>query len=190
MRTNADILEQDPEQDKLTDQQWTAISCLLDGKTLQATADTCGVNARTLRRWLHSPDFSKEYTKARRQHFDNVAAGLQSAAQDAAETLTRLLKCGDPVVELRAAKAILQISKESLATAEIQHRLDDLEAITFEQSQKIEKLEEENIALKQYRDNYTEMMQTLVQGTFQRPKLVTTSAWDKIIRSNAQTVAT
>ena len=204
MRTNADFLKTQPassssiptpdsestEPEALSDKQWTAISCLLDGKTLQATADTCGINARTLRRWLHSPDFSEEYNRARRQHLDNVAAHLQSAANDAADTLMRLLKCGDPVVELRAAKTILQITQKSVETAEIEKRLDDLERTTAEQAEQIEKLQSENEMLSEYRDNYREMMHTLVTGTFQRPKQVSNSAWDKIVHANERTAVT
>jgi len=202
MRTNADFLKTQPASsptitdsestgpEALSDKQWTAISCLLDGKTLQATADTCGINARTLRRWLHSPDFSEEYTRARRQHLDNVAAHLQSAANDAADTLMRLLKCGDPVVELRAAKTILQITQKSVETAEIEKRLDDLERTTAEQAEQIEKLQSENEMLSEYRDNYREMMHTLVTGTFQRPKQVSNSAWDKIVHANERTAVT
>ena len=33
----------------LSDKQWTAISCLLEGHTMRATADTCEIDVRTLR---------------------------------------------------------------------------------------------------------------------------------------------
>jgi len=187
MRANADILEQDEnEQDKLSDKQWTAISCLLDGKTLQATADTCGINARTLRRWLHSPDFSEEYTRARRQHLDNVAANLQSAANDAAETLMRLLKCGDPLIELRAAKTILQISQKSVENAEIQKRLDDLESTNAQQAVQIRKLESENYSLNRSSSEFATLKHELKIGTFTRPDWISKSAWDSMVRVEAQ----
>jgi len=187
MRANADILEQDEnEQDKLSDKQWTAISCLLDGKTLQATADTCGINARTLRRWLHSPDFSEEYTRARRQHLDNVAANLQSAANDAAETLMRLLKCGNPVIELRAAKTILQISQKSVENAEIQKRLDDLESTNAQQAVQIRKLESENYSLNRSSSEFATLKHELKIGTFTRPDWISKSAWDSMVRVEAQ----
>ena len=187
MRANADILEQDEnEQDKLSDKQWTAISCLLDGTTLQATADTCGINARTLRRWLHSPDFSEEYTRARRQHLDNVAANLQSAANDAAETLMRLLKCGDPLIELRAAKTILQISQKSVENAEIQKRLDDLESTNAQQAVQIRKLESENYSLNRSSSEFATLKHELKIGTFTRPDWISKSAWDSMVRVEAQ----
>jgi len=121
MRTTSGEIGQfsDDEQDEpdvLTPQQWNAISCLLASDTLQSAADNAGINVRTLRRWLRTPVFLDEYSRTRRQHLDHVGTHLQSAAADAAATLMRLLKCGDPLIELRAAKTILQMSQKAADT--------------------------------------------------------------------------
>ena len=49
----------------MSDFQWTAKStnaalALADGRTQQEAADIAGVNERTVRRWLHLPEFSTE----------------------------------------------------------------------------------------------------------------------------------
>ena len=171
--------------DKLSAKQWNAIASLLEGKTLQAAADACNINVRTLRRWLHDADFSEEYTRARRQHLDNIAGSLLTAAQDAAETLMRLLKCGDPLIELRAAKAILQISQKSVENSDVQKRVRDLEKHNALQAVQIHKLEATNKLLQQSKDEYGAMSHSLITGTFQRPDWITSSAWDKIVRGNS-----
>lgn len=49
----------------MSDFQWTqkatnAALALADGRTQQEAADIAGVNERTVRRWLHLPEFSTE----------------------------------------------------------------------------------------------------------------------------------
>jgi len=172
--------------EKLSPKQWSAISCLMEGRTMQATADLCDVNVRTLRRWLQSPDFVEEYNRTRRQHLENVTAHLLSAAADAADTLMRLLKSGDPIVELRAARAILQMSHKGSEMADLKKRMDELERVNAKQAQQIEKLEAANESLQGSKEELHQMTTSLMAGTFQRPTWLTSTAWDKIVRTNAR----
>ena len=177
------VEEEAPEKtEKLTDRQQSAICCLIEGNTLQASADTCGINVRTLRRWMQLPEFREEYNKARRQHLDHVAARLQSSADDAAETLARLLKCGDPLIELRAAKAILQISQKSVEAAELEKRAADLERSTAQQAKQIRHLKAENELLSSSYNELHDLKQGLEFGTLHRPEWVSKSAWERMFR--------
>ena len=170
--------------DTLTENQWNAIVSLLEGRTLQATADRCGVNVRTLRRWIHSPDFAAEYARARREHFETVTASLQSVANEAAETLTRLLRCGDPLIELRAARAILQIAQKSVEEAEDRKKLAEVEKTNTVQEAQIKNLLVANNSLQQSKEEFSTLSHSLIAGTFKRPDWISVSAWDNIIHAN------
>jgi len=173
----------------LSDTQHTAISCLLECSSMQSAADKCGINLRTLQNWLQLPIFIQEFNRTRRQHFDQVSAHLQSAANDAAETLMRLLKCGDPLIELRAAKIILQTSQKALENTEIEAAADNLKETVAQQTEQIEKLEAENKSLLDYRDQFRKIVNTLVDGSFRRPDWITLRSWEKITRANESTLA-
>jgi len=173
----------------LSDTQLTAISCLLECSSMQSAADKCGVNLRTLQTWLQLPAFIQEFNRTRRQHLDQVSAHLQSAANDAADTLMRLLKCGDPLIELRAAKIILQTSQKALENTEIEAAADSLKETAAQQTEQIEKLEAENKSLLDYRDQFRKIVNTLVDGSFRRPDWITLRSWEKIVRANEPTLA-
>ena len=80
MRTKPDQIghfdEDLPEPEVLSEKQWNTISCLLACESLQAAADSAGINVRTLRRWLRTPVFLEEYNRTRRQHLDHVGTHL------------------------------------------------------------------------------------------------------------------
>jgi len=164
----------------LSDKQCTAISCLLEGNTMQATAEACEIDVRTLRRWLQTEEFVEEYNDARRQQLDRVTAHLQSAAADAADTLMRLLKCGDPLIELRAAKTILQMSQRSVNIADLEKRVDDLETENALQAEQIEQLTSRNECLKNAEDELKGLRYGLTAGTLARPDWVSKTAWDRM----------
>ena len=123
-------------------------------------------------------------TKADILEPDRLSVYLQAAAIDAAETLMRLLKCGDPLIELRAARTILQASQKSVDKAETQQKMTDLKKENEDQIEQIEKLEAENKSLLDYRDQVRKIVNTLVDGSFQRPDWITLRSWEKIVRSN------
>ena len=183
MRAKSDILDTE-NSSSLSETQHTAITCLLECPSIQEAADKCGVNLQTLQNWMQTPAFAKELNKMRRLHLNQVTTFLQSAANDAAATLMRLLKCGDPLLELRAAKIILQVTKESVATAETQQSAIDQEEAKTQQTEQIVKLEEENKSLLSNQDDVKAIVKDLAHGTFRRPDWVTKRAWEQIIRAD------
>jgi len=183
MRAKSDILDTE-NSSSLSETQHTAITCLLECPSIQEAAERCGVNLQTLQNWLQAPAFAKELNKMRRLHLNQVTTFLQSAANDAAATLIRLLKCGDPLLELRAAKIILQVTKESVATAETQQNAFEQEEAKTQQTEQIVKLEKENKSLLSYQDEVKTIVKELAHGTFRRPDWVTKRAWEQIIRAD------
>ena len=168
----------------LSEKQWNTISCLLACDTLQAAADSAGINVRTLRRWLRTPVFLEEYNRTRRQHLDHVGTHLQSAAADAAATLMRLLKCGDPLIELRAARTILQLSQKAADTAALEQRIVDLEDENIEQAAQIEQLEAKSESNSQRAEHFEnrlfELEESLRTGTYRTPRLMSKETWDSM----------
>jgi len=98
-------------------------------------------------------------------------------------------KCGDPLIELRAAKIILQTSQKALENTEIEAAADNLKETVAQQTEQIEKLEAENKSLLDYRDQFRKIVNTLVDGSFRRPDWITLRSWEKITRANESTLA-
>ena len=119
--------------------------------------------------------------------FETIASQLQSAAAEAAATLERLLKCGDPVVEFRAAKAILHLVQKQAEVAALKKTVRELERTNAECNNQIERLDTAIHSLQQSRNELLEMKSSLINGTFKRPEWITQFAWEKIVRNNNRT---
>ena len=116
--------------------------------------------------------------------FEAIAAQLQSAAAEAAATLERLLKCGDAVVEFRAAKTILHLVQKQAEITALKKTVRELERTNAENNSQIERLNTTVLSLQQSRNELLEMKSSLINGTFKRPEWITQFAWDRIVRSN------
>ena len=178
---NGDTNEE--EQDKLSDKQWTAISCLLEGHTMQATADTCEIDVRTLRRWLQTSEFVDEYNDARRQQLDHVTAHLQGPRLPMRPTRS----CGCLNAAIRSSNCVRQrqfcrCRRSQVAIADLEKRVDDLEAENALQAEQIEQLASRNDRLKNTEDELTGLRYSLTAGTFARPDWVSKTAWDRMFR--------
>jgi hypothetical protein len=86
--------------------------CLAAGRTAKGAAAACGVGERTVRRWQADPDFAGRVAALRRQLAERAAGRLAGLSGRAAATLRRLLDCGHPPTEGRAALGVLdQVAK-------------------------------------------------------------------------------
>lgn len=104
------------------------IGALLRCPTLDAAAREAGIGRSTIRRWLADTGFAADYRKARAQVTDHAISLCQQAAGAAVATLCRNLRSGQPASEIAAARAILQTAVDGVALADVQTRLDELEA--------------------------------------------------------------
>ncbi len=106
-----------------------AIVALLSEPTLGSAATRCGVNERTLRRWLAQPVFHAEYAAARQAMFEAALSRAQALAARAIETLEDLLGGTQQAsVRLGAARAIVDLGIHHHDTDTIVQRLSEIEA--------------------------------------------------------------
>jgi hypothetical protein len=91
-----------------------AIAALLTQKNQEDAARVAGISLKTLKRWMHQPDFREDYRKARWEVHDQVYARAQQNAGVAAAVLLKLM--ADPVTpassRIRAALGILDPARE------------------------------------------------------------------------------
>ena len=106
-----------------------AILALLSEKTIGAAALQCGVNERTLRRWLTEDEaFRVEYDDARRATFQAGMNRVQAFTAKAVDTLEDLLGADKfPAVRLGAARTITEIGLHQHDAEVILRKLDEIE---------------------------------------------------------------
>ncbi len=104
-----------------------ALSALLESATISDAAIKCGLNEKTLRRYLEDAEFQKEFRAARRVVFEQNIIRLQSLHGNAVDTLERNLTCENPSVEVRAAQIVIEGSRKDFETLDILERLETLE---------------------------------------------------------------
>ncbi len=104
-----------------------ALSALLESATINEAAKKCGLNEKTLRRYLEDAEFQKEFRVARRRVFEQNIARLQSLHAGAVDTLERNLNCENPSVEVRAAQIVIESNRKDFETFDILARLEMLE---------------------------------------------------------------
>jgi hypothetical protein len=113
-----------------------ALSALLSSGSIADAATRCGLNEKTLRRYLADAEFQTEFRAARRVVFEQNIVRLQSLHAGAVDTLERNLNCENPSVEVRAAQIIIEGNRKDFETLDI---LERLEKIENEHSRQIEK---------------------------------------------------
>jgi hypothetical protein len=105
-----------------------ALTALLESVTISDAAIKCGLNEKTLRRYLADAEFQKEFRAARRVVFEQNIIRLQSLHAGAVDTLERNLNCEIPSTEVRAAQIIVEATRRDFETLDVLHRLEALEA--------------------------------------------------------------
>ena len=104
-----------------------ALAALLSEKTIALAAAKAGIGETTLLRWLADPAFKARYREARRQVVEQAVAQLQRAASVAVSALSRNLTCGNPSVEVGAARTILDQAIKGLELVDLAERVETLE---------------------------------------------------------------
>ncbi len=104
-----------------------ALSALLSSGSITDAATRCGLNEKTLRRYLSDTDFQREYKSERRVVFEQNIVRLQTLHDGAIDALERNLTCENPSVEVRAAQIIIEGNRKDFETLDILSRLETLE---------------------------------------------------------------
>ncbi len=103
------------------------LSALLESATISEAAIKCGLNEKTVRRYLADAEFQTEFRAARRVVFEQNIIRLQSLHGSAVDTLERNLTCENPSVEVRAAQIVIESTRKDFETLDILERLETLE---------------------------------------------------------------
>ena len=113
----------------LSGTQVTAIAALMSTPTVAGAARKAGVSPDTLWLWLRDPVFQSAYRATRRAAVEEAVSALQRASVEAVATLERLLKCGKPTVEVRAATGIIDRAVKGVETLDLEARIAALEEL-------------------------------------------------------------
>ena len=107
-----------------------AIAALLGCPTLEEAAAATGVAARTLRRWLHEPDFRAQYLEARRHVYSHAIALAQHALSTGVEVLLGILNDADAPASARVAAfgRLEDMARRGIEIEDLEIRLASLEA--------------------------------------------------------------
>jgi hypothetical protein len=114
-----------------------AVLALLSEKTLEAAAERCGVNEKTLRRWISGDDqFKQDLAEARRAAFQAGMSRVQALANEAVETLAALMAPDvSPAVRLGAARTIAELGIHQHDGETILRKLDEIESYQRQQDE-------------------------------------------------------
>jgi transposase-like protein len=113
----------------------TAILALLSEKTIAAAAKRCGVNERTLRRWMtDDEEFKRERAESRRATFQAGMHRVQALTAEAVDTLAALMRPKmPPAVRLGAARTVAELGTHQHDAETILEKLEQIEAFQREQ---------------------------------------------------------
>jgi len=115
----------------LSTNQQKALTALLAEATVAAAADRCGLNERTLYRYLADPAFKAELRQRQDAILASVTASLVGLSGSAVQTLKELLesKAATDAVKCRAALGWLRNVREAVELADLADRVARLEKL-------------------------------------------------------------
>ena len=117
-----------------------AIAALLTVPTNVAAATKAGIGEATLQRWLRNPKFLSKYRIARRSIVEAAVGQVQQASSQAVDVLRRNLNCGNPLVRVRAALAILDKAMLGVELIAVTSRLEELERVLYKKDKIIDSI--------------------------------------------------
>jgi hypothetical protein len=102
-----------------------ALLALLAGRNNQQAAEAAGVDDRTLRRWLHDPEFVAELNRHRRMRFGRTLNRYAAAGEVAVEVLESIARNPEEPAAARVAacKVLIAPLNEMSSSAPAVERL-------------------------------------------------------------------
>jgi hypothetical protein len=123
--------------DNLTPKQVKALTALLAGRTIEATAKDIGVNPATVHRWLGEPAFKAARDAGQRELAELGLSLLLSLVRNAVAVQAAHLQEQTRVqIRQRASEFVIEHALKWIELEEIQRRLEALEAKYAEKSEK------------------------------------------------------
>ena len=110
-------------------QQEQLILAMLQQPSLEKAAAAMGISTATAWRISKTPEFQKEYRRARREAFSQSVARLQQASGAAVSTLLKVMvdKATPAASRVRAADCVLDRAGKGIELEDIDVRLSELE---------------------------------------------------------------
>lgn len=117
---------------KLGHKMQQAVAALYNSRTVEEAAKSVGISGKTLRRWQALPEFDRAYRNFGNAMFRQSLARLQQTSVAAVTVLRNIL--GDPnvpaAVKARSAYYVLDQTRKSMETDELEARVTELERAT------------------------------------------------------------
>lgn len=118
---------------KLSSNQRKALAALLENRTIAAAAEACGLNEKTLRRYLQDPFFKSELAQQESAIIDQVGRSLISGQLIALKTLFDIMTNGESESARRLAASTWMDFSLRWRELKIEARLAALEAAVYGQ---------------------------------------------------------
>jgi len=121
----------DSSAEKLSARKEAALRALLNHKTLEQAASSCGVNVRTLRRWMRTKKFLARYRKEQDALLSSTVDLLRAESASAVEILASI--AGDAKtapgagVRVQACRVLLGFGFKGIEIHELSQRIEELE---------------------------------------------------------------
>ena len=117
-----------PEAPRLTTRQRKVISAIIAARSYEDAIQAAGVCRQTFYSYLRQDHVKAELNRQLNELTDGAFTRLKTASGEAVETLRALLQSESENVRLRAAQAIVDYVIKARELAEIESRLDAIEA--------------------------------------------------------------
>ncbi len=115
--------------ENLSPNQAKALSALLTHLSIAEAASACGLNERTVRRYLEDATFSAEYLRARRLLVSQTTGQLQAATGEAVGALRAVMEdqAAPASARVAAARVVLELSYKGVEVEDLARRVEALE---------------------------------------------------------------
>jgi transposase-like protein len=120
-----------PQPRTLTAKQLMAIDALVSGKSLGETAETVGVNRKTLYKWREDPLFQEALHQAQGELHQAAIATLIAASTSAARNLQQIFenKWEPAAARVSAARVVLDFCHKHIDVARLEAKVDEVRAL-------------------------------------------------------------
>lgn len=115
---------------QLSPRQYRAVESLLNSRSVQHAADTCGMGYKTLLRWMQDPQFKAALMVAEGESLDGAVRRLAGLGNTAITILADVMSNGESeLLRLRAAQSVLDNLLKLRELRSVEERISRLEVL-------------------------------------------------------------
>ena len=112
--------------ENLSTRQRQALPHLVASNTLAEGARKANISRTTIYRWMEDDEFRRELIRLRSEAAELAKSEMKGMMLDATMALREALDDEDPIVRLRAAATVLNLSTKTLYGMEVEKRINRL----------------------------------------------------------------